>query len=61
MGRLQEWGMNLKRLPPGARQEGTPVERWGHQPTHKTSEAKFVLSIRNVKLGEMEMEQRLRE
>jgi hypothetical protein len=53
--------MNLKRLPPGARQEGTPVERWGHQPTHKTSEAKFVLSIRNVKLGEMEMEQRLRE
>ena len=29
----QEW--NLKRPPPVARQ-GHPVERWGHQPTHKT-------------------------
>jgi hypothetical protein len=38
-------------------QAGIPVKGYGHKPTHKTLDPKFVLPIRS---GRTKMEQRLR-
>ena len=31
---------------------GTPVERWGHQPTQNTFDPNFILSTRNSGIGD---------
>ena len=44
--------MELEEVITSCSQGGTPMERFGQLPTHKTFNPKFILSIRNAGAGD---------